>query len=697
MAKRDMEIAYQSYCWTMGTTSFRPAELNRSIEEQLRLLRDFRDSPESAGGDWRSLQEAYYEHLKAEGFLSGDAKDPAKDARQKASGLGELGLVDGEKRLTAAGSRLLEVVEAGDFSPDESNLFGVSRDSWLYFLQLLKAKKSSKGWTVRPFVVFLRLMADVPPDSDGRRRLSAEEFRYLLPVCTDEKAYSSILDCLKKKRGEDGSVGMEAIDETIRSVLMDMDNYRDALDLFLRQPSVDKDLIRIVGMNRKSKKEDADRKYDEKLHPIFLHLRKLAAEGVSEAEAAELAGAVKRIKNEKISAHWKKTLFRVPDGARFSKPFAAKWKPEGWDADETAFRKRFFETMHLIKAKATLEDYGDLNRRYFSLSDCALFRKDGGVELAPLPAAFAEDTADWLAKASFSDCSSLENADSLEDIVEPGVPEKERLVELATGLTPDEVAKRGGVDAFLESKRQEGFSNLLKTRFTKTEVGRLLAMMENRTKKNDEAIRQSVTKDADIPTIFEYLVAIAWHYVSGGRGDVAAFANLSLDPGFLPKTHAGGGKADIVWKYADNPPHYGKHALLIEATLSEKDTQRRMEMEPVSRHLGEYLLNHADDKGAYCVFVSTHLNLNVVSDFRGRKTMLFYSDDGQSAVRGMKIVPLDTALLRTLLDSGVSYSDLHGVFERLFQMEREPREWFDELRRELESFRRTAPAEPLVP
>ena len=31
---------------------------------------------------------------------------------------------------------------------------------------------------------------------------------------------------------------------------------------------------------------------------------------------------------------------------------------------------------------------------------------------------------------------------------------------------------------------------------------------------------------------------------------------------------------------------YPKHSLLIEATLSDATNQRRMEMEPVSRHLG---------------------------------------------------------------------------------------------------------------
>ena len=36
-----------------------------------------------------------------------------------------------------------------------------------------------------------------------------------------------------------------------------------------------------------------------------------------------------------------------------------------------------------------------------------------------------------------------------------------------------------------------------------------------------------------------------------------------------------------------------------------------MEMEPVSRHLGDYCLEHPEDE-AYCVFITTFLNNNVI-------------------------------------------------------------------------------------
>ena len=35
------EIAYKSFCWSMGTTSFRTKNFNRTIEKQLELLNEF--------------------------------------------------------------------------------------------------------------------------------------------------------------------------------------------------------------------------------------------------------------------------------------------------------------------------------------------------------------------------------------------------------------------------------------------------------------------------------------------------------------------------------------------------------------------------------------------------------------------------------------------------------------------------------
>ena len=102
-------------------------------------------------------------------------------------------------------------------------------------------------------------------------------------------------------------------------------------------------------------------------------------------------------------------------------------------------------------------------------------------------------------------------------------------------------------------------------------------------------------------------------------------------------------------------------------------------MEPVSRHLGQYLLKH-EELTSYCIFVTNELNINVLSDFRGRKSMLYY--DVQNVARyvsGMKIIPIRTAELRAILQKGMTYRQLYPLFEASFQSALLPHEWYEQM------------------
>ncbi len=104
---------------------------------------------------------------------------------------------------------------------------------------------------------------------------------------------------------------------------------------------------------------------------------------------------------------------------------------------------------------------------------------------------------------------------------------------------------------------------------------------------NDKRIEELVTDEATIPTIFEYILEIIWFKVSERQGNILDFMQLSLEVNLLPKTHVAGGYADIIYEY-EACLAYPKHALLLEATLADGTNQRRMEMEPVLRHLEDY-------------------------------------------------------------------------------------------------------------
>ena len=106
---------YKSYCWGLGTTSFRMVEFNKKIERQLRYLTDFWELPENLNQDWinnNELQIRYYNYLHQLGFIEGEAPRKDKDAREKTSGLVDLGLITDNRKLTEVGQNLLNLSES---------------------------------------------------------------------------------------------------------------------------------------------------------------------------------------------------------------------------------------------------------------------------------------------------------------------------------------------------------------------------------------------------------------------------------------------------------------------------------------------------------------------------------------------------------------------------------------------------------
>lgn len=647
------KIGFRSYCWAIGTTSYRTDNFNMSIEQQLALLKEFRDG--NKGRIWtgnNAFQTEYYEFLKSRNFVKGDAPRPDKDAREKTSGLRDIGLLDDERNITAAGEALLRIAESGDFSSD--NLLEIAKDSYLYFKQLLKTANEVDGKMVRPFVVFLYVISRL-------EYLTYDEFTYLLPLCVNQATTDKIIDCVILLRS--GSLSYEDI---IVSVLMDMENYQQARELLLRSETVNEDLICNIGMNRKSAK------YDKPYYQIYLCLRKIV---LDQADVTlDLYEATKKLTNSKVGSAWRKYFYRTNARNVIKREGTSVLnKVPILEANtEETFRREFFRIMHLFKAKATLSDYFDLNRRYFKITDVVLF-EDRKVKLDVLPKCYIEDIAKKLPIFAFEKTELLTEDVELEEIqpclrIDPNKLYQKLGKILGITVTDKETARK-----VIKSERYARFNRLIDERFDKDTLIYLFQCFEDR---NDEDMRNRVTDNADIPTIFEYIIGIAWYIISDRKGDVLEYMNLSLEADLLPKTHAGGGEADIVWHY-DKTKWYPKHTLLIEATLADGTNQRRMEMEPVSRHLGDYCLLHPEE-AAYCIFVTTSLNINVISDFRARRFMEYYNLAGTEYITGMKILPIQTSELKTLLRFDVKYPQVYKMLDKAYNSNKAPKEWYEE-------------------
>ena len=647
-----MNIPYKSFCWSLGTTSFRTKKFNKTIEEQLALLNEFWSLDENQEENWSGnnvLQSRYYDFMHEKGFLVGSAGNKPKDAREKTSGLVDIGLIDDKRKLSNAGEALLRISTENDFHSD--NQFQIAKDSFIYLKQLLKTSYKIDDQTVRPFMVLLRLLSEFD-------YLTLDEYTYLLPLCIGERETDEITNGIVNLRNR-----QTTIDEIIINRLINMQNYRVALD-YLLENDVTEEIICEIGLNRKS------RNYDK---PYFALYNALFNVFVND-DIDCLQSVYSATKDIKIGKWWRSYLFDTTSETAISRYPESHLKHTIFDNahNENDFKTAFFKIVHLFKAKATLSDYLDLNRRYIKTTDIVLF-EDDMVKLDIVPKHFFKSVVEHLYTDMFASSELLYENCAMEDISAYLVVSDDTIIE---GINEELGINVTTVDAArvaLEDSRYRRLQRLIDTKFMDD---RLLALLDCFEERNDNEIRSMVTDNADIPTIFEYVLGILWYKTSERQGKILDYMKLSLDADLLPKTHAAGGEADIVYEYSETEC-YPEHTLLLEATLADSTNQRRMEMEPVSRHLGRHLIR-TGNLDSYCVFATNYLDINVIADFRGRKSTPFYDpQDYTQFVNGMKIIPLQTSELKKIITNGKTYKDLYPMFEEAFNSTLPPHEWYE--------------------
>ena len=645
-------LAYSSFFWSLGTTSFRTKEFNYSIEKQLACLDDFWKIPENSNQGWEKkymapgqkdiydIKNRYYDFMRERGLTVGDDSIKYKAAREKTSGLVDLGLINENHRLTEVGHRILEISQSEDYSSDNPLL--ISKDSYVYLKQLLKTFIKTDGVYVRPFVVVLYLLSKLD-------YLTYEEFTFLAPLCTSaEITEQMIKDISAIRRGE------KSKEQIIVQVMMTKENYQKAYQV-LMENEANEYIITQIGLNRKS------RNYDKPYYPLYLLLKEIYL-NKDYSKAHLLYKQTTAVSN--VGRYWRRYLFDTVSLVAIKK---APWKhllPSVFDnvTNEEELKTAFFQMMHLIKNLATLQDYFDLNRRYLNIANVMIFG-DEQVKLDLVPKQFFASAIEELYLSAYTPSAELEHDCKMENICPALKFDKEDVVARLNEELGIELDNIDEAYSEVEKRRYDRFKTMVDTRFTDNDLLQLLDDFDSR---NDDEISKKVTDNADTPTIFEYVLGIIWYKVSGYKGRILDYMKLSLDANLLPITHAAGGEADIVYEYAETKD-YPAHTLLLEATLAESTNQRRMEMEPVSRHLGNHILR-TNNKSSYCLFATNYLDMNVISDFRGRKNMFFYDTrDASRYVHGMKIIPLQTSDLRSILMTKRTYSELYPKYEKAYQ------------------------------
>lgn len=651
-------MAFKSYSWSIGTTSFRVSQLNYKIERQLQLLKQFwLDNPNINWNNNNELQKKYYYFMKDNGFVNGEAPRPDKDAREKTSGLVDIGVLTKDRKLTEVGIKIESLL---DKERAKDNIFYIDEDSYYYLLQFLKLQINKDGLKIKPFIALLYMLEKLD-------YLTYEEFTYLLPLCKNKFDVVKMVNDIKYNRQ-----GLD-LDTIITTRIYEMDNYIRALEEFRKDYPVTEKTFEMIGMNRKSPQyEHAYLPVYNELVNLVFHLRHKSFNERFESYK-KLYDYCDKI-SDKPKAFWKELLFMGYKPRNFNEEYDKKFKKLELSEVKNIidFKRVFFEIEHVIKWKVNLKEYFDLNKRYFSLTDIVKFGEDK-IELDLLPKYYFKEIIDDLLNENLlkeDDYLSLFHSivpiEKISDKYRTDISElvNEINKELHTDLTID------NINTYLEDEKIKQFNKLIDERFKDSDLLSLIDLIKDR---RDSEVCSYVSDNADVPTIFEYILGIAWYRISNKKGNILKFMNLSLDADLLPKTHAGGGMADIVYEYKEN--NYPRHNLLIEATLSESTGQRRMELESVPRHLANDIIttNNSND---YALFVATKLEESVILSMRGNKTT-YYPKGNNEYINGLKIIPIDTDILKKFITEHKKYSDIYSLFDNAYKSQLPDPEWFE--------------------
>lgn len=653
------DIKFQSYCWSLGTTSFRVKDLNFKIERQLQILKELWNENQNVRWNGNnSIQEEYYNKMLQKNFITGEANNKPKDARQKTSGLVQIGVIDDNRHITEIGEKIIDIVEQENFKSD--NIFNINKDSYLYLKQLLKLQITDNGINIKPFAVLLYFLSELG-------YLTKDEFTYILPLCTNREYIDIMLENIKKYRNN-----QKTIEDIIQNKMENMSNYKAAID-FIKENGVNSiDEFSIIDMGRKGTK------YVEPMYNFFEALYRISKKDFDEEALDTIINFIKEQtkKNSKVAKYWK-------DYLRYSsKMLTEEYLEDIKEIPLFNFKNKieytieFFKVMHTAKWKATLEDYADLNKRYISLSDIVIF-EDDKIELDVFPKYFFLNISKEIVNTEILDKDKYNNFIStdieLNKIYECLNVNVDEIIYQIQADYPDRVVNKDSIKTFIEDEKLRRFNELIDNKFNENQLVQLFTYIEN----NDRsAINEYVDWNSDVPTIFEYILGITWYRLSNRSGNILEYMKLSLDANLLPKTHAAGGTADIVYEY-NKTNNYPEHKVLLEATLTESTSQRKNEMEPVSRHLMREIQEN-DNDDTYAVFVANILQEEVLSDFRSRKN---YQFRGKTSVKsGLKIISLSIRDIIKLINIKIQYSKLYKIFDEAYKDTNiNDLEWYEKL------------------
>ena len=237
------------------------------------------------------------------------------------------------------------------------------------------------------------------------------------------------------------------------------------------------------------------------------------------------------------------------------------------------------------------------------------------------------------------------------------------------GYSPDEVSViTGNIEKFLgvsaetdvktilNNQKSAEFIAHINDKYPKEKIMELLPLFSDRSK--DNKIKSEVNNAASVPTIYEYIIGIAWYYISDREFDLYNSLNLTLNADFEPVIHAGGGEGDIVIDYEDI-------VIMLEVTLMNKNAQKRGEWEPVLRH-SLNLKASCEPKETVTFFIADELDYNTINIWRAVAAVPLESSYTHTKLNGVVIMPFTNREILAFLEENIYYKEIVNAVKSSF-------------------------------
>lgn len=221
------------------------------------------------------------------------------------------------------------------------------------------------------------------------------------------------------------------------------------------------------------------------------------------------------------------------------------------------------------------------------------------------------------------------------------------------------------IPTIIAEKRKREFNLYIDKMYPIEKVKYILKLFSNRD--NDRIIKNIVSTDATVPTIYEYIVGIAWYYFTGKKINLLESYNLTLSANFEPIVHAGGGQGDIVIYEKDK-------VVMLEVTLMNTNTQKRGEWEPVLRHSInlkiEEELNKTNRK-VVTFFIADKFDFNTINIWKAISSVPLQSTIYRDKfTENVVIMPINNNEVINLMDKSNEYDEIVDKVRDLFEAEK---------------------------